>query len=231
MRVLVAEDTDRTAFLLRRGLEEEGYVVDVAVDGPEAIWHAGEWEYGVIVLDLTLSGFDGFEVCRRLRRRECWTPILMLSARDDVIERVHGLDVGGDDCLTVPFSFVELSARVRALIRRGAIRRPTVLEVGELRLDPVTRRAWRRDSELVLTAKEFALLELFLRRPGEVLTRTIILEQVWDFAFDGTSNVVDQYVAYLRRKIDHPFGRSDLQTLRGSGYRLRAAVRPLGRAG
>ncbi len=224
MRVLVAEDTDRAADLLRRGLEEEGYVVDVAVDGPEAVWYAGEWDYSAIVLDLMLPGFDGFEVCRRLRRRECWTPILMLAAGDDVTERVHGLDVGGDDCLTKPFSFVELTARVRALIRRGAVGRPTVLEVGELRLDPMNRRAWRGDSELALTAKEFALLELFLRRPGKVLTRTIILEQVWDFAFDGTSNVVDQYVAYLRRKIDHPFGRSDLQTLRGSGYRLRGEV-------
>lgn len=223
MHVLVVENVQRTADRVRRGLAEEGYVVDVATDGPEAIWSVGEWTYDAIVLDVTLPRCDGFEVCRRLRTTECWAPVLMLTARNDLLGRVRGLDAGGDDCLTKPFSFAELTARLRALIRRGAVSRPTVLEVGGLRLDPATRRAWRDDSELSLTAKEFALLELFLRRPGYVLTRTAILEQVWDFTFAGTSNVVDQYVAYLRRKIDHPFGCSDLQTLRGVGYRLQVS--------
>lgn len=226
VRVLLVEDALRVAAVLKRGLAEEGYAVDVAHDGPTAVWQATESGYDAIVLDVMLPGFDGFEVCQRLRAAERWAPVLMLTARHDVADRVRGLDAGADDYLTKPFSFAELSARVRALIRRGAAERPAVLRVGDLRLDPATRRAWRGEAELALTAKETALLELFLRHPGEVLSRTRILEHVWDFAFDGVSNVVDQYVAYLRRKIDRPFGREDLVTVRGAGYRLRAGEEP-----
>lgn len=221
MRVLVVEDEVRTAALLRRGLVEDGYAVDVAVDGPGALWQAGEFTYDVVVLDVLLPGLDGFEVCRRLRGHGCWAPVLMLTARDAVADRVRGLDAGADDYMVKPFSFAELSARLRALIRRGALERPTVLQVGDLRLDPATRRAWRGEVEVELSAKEFMLLELFLRHPGEVLTRTRILEHVWDYGYDGVSNVVDQYVAYLRRKVDRPFGAAQLETVRGAGYRLR----------
>ncbi|MEP6760166.1 MAG: response regulator transcription factor [Sporichthyaceae bacterium] len=222
MRVLVVEDEVRLAALLKRGLEEGGYSVDIAVDGPGAAWQATEFAYDAIVMDVMLPGFDGFEVCRRVRAADCWAPVLMLSARDAVTDRVRGLDVGADDYLTKPFSFDELAARLRALVRRGAPARPMVVEVGDLSLDPATRQAWRDGVELTLTGKEFALLELFLRHPGEVLSRTRILEHVWDTAYDGVSNVVDQYVTYLRRKVDRPFGRSDLETVRGAGYRLRA---------
>ncbi|MGI8577207.1 MAG: response regulator transcription factor [Nocardioidaceae bacterium] len=222
MRVLLVEDSARMAAVLKRGLVEEGYAVDVAVDGPDAVWQGTEFSYDVIVLDVMLPAFDGFEVCRQLRTAQRWMPVLMLTACAEVSARIRGLDVGADDYLTKPFSFSELAARLRALIRRGAAARPTVLQVGDLGLDPATRRAWRGEEELPLTAKEFALLELFMRHPGEVLPRTRILEHAWDFAYDGVSNVVDQYVAYLRRKIDRPFGRDDLQTVRGAGYRLRA---------
>ena len=211
------------ASLLKRGLEEEGYAVDVSGDGLEAVWMATENEYDVIVLDVMLPGIDGFEVCRRLRAEERWAPVLMLTARDQVEDRIRGLDAGSDDYLTKPFSFAELVARLRALLRRGSHERPTVLAVGDLRLDPSRRRAWRGKTQLDLTAKEFALLEFFMRHPGDVLSRTRLLEHVWDFAFDGTSNVIDQYVAYLRRKVDRPFGREDLETVRGAGYRLRDA--------
>jgi two-component system OmpR family response regulator len=221
MRVLVVEDAVRMATLLRRGLEEEGYAVDVAATGPDAVWQGVETAYDAIVLDVMLPGIDGFEVCSRLRAAERWAPVLMLTARGDVTDRVRGLDAGADDYLTKPFSFAELAARLRALVRRGSSRRPPVLVVGDLRMDPATRRVWRGSSELSLSATEFALLHLLMRHPGEVLSRTRILEHVWDFAFDGVSNVVDQYVAYLRRKIDRPFGRDDLETVRGVGYRLR----------
>jgi two-component system OmpR family response regulator len=221
MRLLVVEDELRMSELLARGLREEGYAVDVAHDGTEGLWLAGEQDYDAIVLDVMLPGIDGFEVCRRLRSMERWSPILLLTARDALDDRVGGLDAGADDYLTKPFSFEELAARVRALVRRGAAVRPAVVEVGELRFDPATHRAWRRDTELELSPKEMALLEFFLRHPGDVLTRTRILEHVWDFAYDGGSNVVDQYVAYLRRKVDKPFGRDDIETVRGVGYRLR----------
>jgi two-component system OmpR family response regulator len=221
MRLLVVEDDLRMAAMIQRGLAEDGYTVDLAGDGPEAVWQATEVAYDAIVLDLMLPGYDGFEVCHRLREAKRWSPVLMLTARDGVGDRIRGLDSGADDYLGKPFSFGELSARLRALIRRGAVARPLVLEAGSLRLDPASRTAWRGDVELSLSAKEFALLELFLRRAGEVLTRTQILENVWDFAFDGVSNVVDQYVAYLRRKIDRPFHVEQLETLRGAGYRLR----------
>jgi two-component system OmpR family response regulator len=226
VKALVVEDEVRTAALLRRGLAEEGYAVDVAVDGPEGVWHATEFGYDVVILDVMLPGFDGFEVCRRLRSTGCWAPVLMLTARSELAERVRGLDCGADDYLAKPFSFDELLARLRALIRRGAPERPAIVQAGDLRLDPATRRAWRGEAELHLSPKEFALLELFLRHPDQVLTRTRILEHAWDCAYDGGSNVVDQYVAYLRRKVDRPFGLAQLETVRGAGYRLRAAPGP-----
>src|SRR5579883_451628 len=220
MRLLVVEDEPRMAGLLKRGLEEEGHSVDVVGTGPEGVWMGTENPYSAIVLDVMLPGFDGFEVARRLRAAGRWAPILLLTARTEVADRVEGLDAGADDYLAKPFSFVELSARIRALVRRGQPERPVVLSVGDLRLDPASRRAWRGEDELDLSAKEFALLELFMRHQGELLTRSAILDQVWDYAYDGVSNVVDQYVAYLRRKIDRPYGRSDLKTVRGAGYRL-----------
>jgi two-component system OmpR family response regulator len=223
MRVLVVEDEVRTAALLRRGLSEAGYSVDVALDGPDAVWRASEFSYDAVVLDVMLPGYDGVEVCRRLRGSGRWAPVLMLTARGDLAARVRGLDSGADDYLAKPFSFDELFARLRALIRRGAPERPTPVQCGDLRLDPATRRVWRGDTELALSPKEFALLELFLRHPGQVLTRTRILEHVWDYSYDGVSNVIDQYVGYLRRKIDRPFGVTQLETVRGVGYRLRDA--------
>ncbi len=221
MRVLVVEDEAKMAGLIKRALQEEGHAVDVAGDGPEGLWLATENRYAAIVLDIMLPGFDGVELCRRLRAADDWTPVLMLTARDAVEDRVRGLDVGADDYLVKPFSLLELSARLRALARRDDRARPAVLTVGDLRLDPATKRAWRGEAELKLSPKEFSLLELFLRHPGTVLTRSQILEAVWDFAYAGTSNVVDQYVTYLRRKIDAPFGRHDIETVRGMGYRLR----------
>jgi two-component system OmpR family response regulator len=222
VRVLVVEDELRMAALLKRGLQEDGYAVDVASTGRDAVWQATEFDYDAVLLDLMLPGLDGVEVCRRLRSAGRWVPVLMLTARDAVEDRVRGLDAGADDYLTKPFSFAELSARVRAMIRRGAVERPTELRVADLRLEPASRRAWRGEAELTLSAKEFALLELFLRHPDQVLTRTRILEHVWDFAYEGASNVVDQYVLYLRRKMDRPFRVEQLETVRGAGYRLRS---------
>jgi two-component system OmpR family response regulator len=221
MRVLVVEDEKKLAELLARGLREEGHAADLADRGEEALWMAHAVPYDAIVLDVMLPGLDGFDVCRRLRRDGVWSPVLMLTARDAVDDRVTGLDAGADDYLAKPFSFEELLARLRALARRAPQERPTVLEVGELRLDPAAHRAWRDDVELDLSAKEFALLELFLRRPGVVLTRTQLLDGAWDIAFEARSNVVDVYVRYLREKIDRPFGRDSIETVRGVGYRLR----------
>ncbi len=226
MRILVVEDDARMASMLRRGLAEDGYSVDVARDGVDALWRASEIEYDSVVLDLMLPGMDGLEVCRRLREAGGWAPILMLTARSGVADRVQGLDAGADDYLAKPFSFAELSARLRALVRRGSTARPAVLSAGDLVLNPNTRQVWRREVPIDLSGKEFALLELFLRRPGDVLTRPVIIEHVWDFAFDGVSNVVDQHVASLRRKIDRPFGVQQLDTIRGVGYCLRAEPRP-----
>jgi two-component system OmpR family response regulator len=208
------------ATLLKRGFTDEGYSVDIASSGTDGLWMGLENPYDAIVLDVMLPGKDGFEVCRELRAAERWTPIIMVTARASVDDRVRGLDAGADDYLLKPFSFAELSARARALVRRGTQERPATLEVGDLRLDPARHRAWRGSAELTLSPKEMALLELFLRHPDEVITRTQILEHVWDFAYDGLSNVVDQYVSYLRKKIDKPFGRDDLKTVRGVGYRL-----------
>ena len=223
MRVLVVEDEIRMAALLKRALEEEGHAVDVAGDGLEGLWLATENQYAAIVLDVMLPGMDGFELCRRLRESGAWAPVLMLTARDAVTDRVRGLDAGADDYLVKPFSLMELAARLRALARRDGRVRPPVLVEGDLRLDPAAKRAWRGQTELALSPKEFSLLELFLRHPGNVLTRSQIIEEIWDFAYDGGSNVVDQYVNYLRRKIDVPFGRHDIETVRGMGYRLRRA--------
>jgi two-component system, OmpR family, response regulator len=224
MRVLVVEDEPRMAALLKLGLEEERYAVEIAANGPDALWLGTENLYDVIVLDGMLPGLDGFDVCRQLRENGRWAPILMLTARDTVEDRIRGLDAGADDYLAKPFSFCELLARLRALLRRGPEERPAVLVVGDLTLDPATREVGRAGEAIDLTAKEFALLELLMRHPGEVLSRTRILEHVWDFAYDPASNVVDQYVAYLRRKLDKPFGRDDIETVRGAGYRLRASA-------
>jgi len=219
MRVLVVEDEVRMAGLLKRALQEEGHAVDVAADGQEGLWLATENAYGAIVLDVMLPGLDGFQVCRRLRESGSWVPVLMLTARDAVGDRVRGLDAGADDYLVKPFSLLELAARLRALARRDDRFRPVILAEGDLRLDLAAKRAWRAGTELHLSPKEFALLEFFLRHPGVVLTRSQLIEAVWDFAYDGGSNVVDQYVNYLRRKI----GRHDIETVRGMGYRLRHA--------
>jgi two-component system OmpR family response regulator len=223
MRVLVVEDERKLGELLRRGLGEEGYAADLADRGEEALWMAQAVPYDAIVLDVMLPGADGFEICRRMRGRGVWAPVLMLTARDAVDDRVNGLDAGADDYLTKPFAFEELLARLRALTRRAPVERPPVLQVGDLRLDPAAHRAWRGDEELDLSAKEFALLELFMRRPGVTLSRTQLLDGAWDIAFESRSNVVDVYVRYLREKIDRPFGHHSLETIRGVGYRLRAA--------
>jgi two-component system, OmpR family, response regulator len=221
MRALVVEDELKMAALVRRGLVEEGYAADVARTGEDALWMARAVPYDVIVLDVMLPGVDGFAVCRDLRESGVWTPILMLTARDDVKDRVAGLDSGADDYLTKPFSFAELLARMRALTRRGLAERPTVLEVGSLRLDPATRQVWRKGVQVALSAKEFALLETFMRRPGQVLTRLDLIDHAWDYAYENRSNVVDVYVRYLRSKIDRPFGLASIETVRGAGYRLR----------
>jgi two-component system OmpR family response regulator len=222
VRVLVVEDEVKMAGLLRRGLRADGMVVDVAADGEQALWMAGSTPFDAIVLDVMLPGMDGFEVCRRLRRDGVWAPVLMLTARDAVDDRVAGLDNGADDYLTKPFSFAELAARLRALVRRGPVERPVVLTVGDLHLDPAARRVHRGGTDIGLSAKEFALLEAFMRRPGEVLDRLQLLEQAWDYEYENRSNVVDVYVRYLRTKIDRPFGVESVETVRGAGYRLRA---------
>jgi two-component system, OmpR family, response regulator len=221
MRVLIVEDEAKMAGLLGRGLEREGMAVDLAVDGEEGLWRAEAVEYDAIVLDLMLPGIDGLEVCRRLREAGVWSPILMLTARDAVRDRIAGLDRGADDYLTKPFSYAELLARLRAIVRRGRPERPTDLRAGDLRLDPATRQAWRGKDEMVLSAKEFALLETFMRRPGEVLSRFQLLEHAWDYEYESRSNIVDSYVRFLRDKIDRPFGVESIETVRGVGYRLR----------
>jgi two-component system OmpR family response regulator len=221
MRVLIVEDQVKMAGLIRRGMRNEGIVADVAIKGEDALWMAEATEYDAIVLDIMLPGIDGFEVCRRLRTAGIWSPILLLTARDSISDRVAGLDGGADDYLTKPFSFAELLARLRALVRRGSIERPVELQVGALRLDPATKRVWRDEAEIGLSAKEFAILETFMRRPGEVLSRYALLEQAWDYDYENRSNVVDSYVRFLRRKIDKPFGTDSIETVRGSGYRLR----------
>ena len=223
MRVLIVEDEVKMAGLIRRGLHEEGMAADVAVKGEDALWMASATGYDAIVLDVMLPGLDGFQTCRRLRDDGIWAPVLMLTARDAVEDRVAGLDGGADDYLTKPFSFAELLARLRALVRRGPVERPTVLEVDDLRLDPATQQAWRGEEEIALSQKEFALLETFMRRPGQVLSRYQLLEHAWDYEYENRSNVIDVYVRYLRQKVDRPFGAESIETVRGSGYRLRRA--------
>jgi two-component system, OmpR family, response regulator len=222
MRLLIVEDEPKLAGLLARGLGEEGHAADVASRGEDALWMAQAAPYDAILLDVMLPGLDGFATCRELRARGIWTPVLMLTARDGVEDRIEGLDTGADDYLVKPFAFTELLARLRALVRRAPAERPAELRVGDLRLDPATHRARRGETELDLSVKEFALLELFMRRAGETLTRVQLLDGAWDMAFESRSNIVDVYVRYLREKIDRPFGRHTIETVRGVGYRLRA---------
>ncbi len=218
MRVLVVEDEPKLASLLRQGLRRHGMAVDLAGTGPDAVALATGTAYDVILLDVMLPGFDGYEVCRRLRAQEVWSPTLMLTARDEIDDRVRGLDSGADDYLVKPFSSDELLARMRALVRRGAPARPTRIRAGEIVLDPATRQVWRADEELSLTAREFALLETLMRRAGEVLSRYELLEHVWDGSYENRSNVIEVYIGYLRDKL----GRDLIETVRGAGYRLRA---------
>lgn len=223
MRVLVIEDEVRLARAVQRGLEAEGFAVDVALDGTDGLWRAQEDAYDVIVLDIMLPGMNGYRVCSALREAANWTPILMLTAKDGEHDEAEALDTGADDYLSKPFSFVVLLARLRALIRRGSPERPTVLSAGDLRLDPASRRCWRGETEITLTGREFSLLEFLLRRSGQVVSKTEILEHVWDPAYDGDSNIVEVYVGYLRKKIDMPFDRRGIETVRGAGYRLAAS--------
>jgi two-component system OmpR family response regulator len=221
MRVLIVEDEAKMAALIRKGLRQEGMAADIAAEGKEALWMAGSTEYDAIVLDVMLPGIDGFEVCRRLRDDGVSSPVLMLTARDGVPDRVAGLDAGADDYLVKPFSYAELLARLRALARRGGGERSPQLRVGDLRLDPAKHQVWRGDREIELSAKEFAVLEVFMRRPGEVLSRFQLLEHAWDYEYENRSNIVDSYVRLLRNKIDKPFGVESIQTVRGAGYRMR----------
>jgi two-component system, OmpR family, response regulator len=221
MRLLVVEDDIKMAALLRRGLGEDGLAVDLASSGEQALVRARATEYDAIVLDVNLPGISGFETCRQLRELGTWAPVLMLTARDSVEDRIAGLDGGADDYLTKPFSLGELSARLRALFRRQPSERPAVLEVGDIKLDPARRHVSRNGTEIDLSAKEFSLLETFMRSPGRVLTRFQLLEHAWDYSYEQRSNVVDVYVRYLREKLDRPFGVKSIETVRGSGYRLR----------
>ncbi len=221
MRVLVVEDEPKMADLLRRGLIEDGYAVDIAADGPSGYHAAMVCDYDAVVLDVMLPGMSGFDICREWRNRHKWVPVLMLTARGAVTDRVGGLDGGADDYLTKPFHLDELFARLRSLIRRGPTPRPTVLAVGTLRIDPASRRCWRDDVEIGLTTKEFGLLELLMRRPGVVLTRDHLVEHCWDFAYESRSNIVDVHIRALRDKVDRPFGVRSIETVRGIGYRVR----------
>ncbi|MBW8751740.1 MAG: response regulator transcription factor [Propionibacteriales bacterium] len=221
MRILVVEDEKRLAASLQAGLQAEGFAVDTAHDGEEGLWYAREHDYDAILLDLMLPRVNGYEVCATLRAEENWTPILMLTARAGESDQVEALDTGADDYVTKPFSFQVLLARLRSLLRRGVRERPTLLTVGDLVLDPATRMVTRNGTELSLTSREHSLLEFLMRRDGQVVTKSDILANVWDYAFEGDPNIVEVYVGRLRRKVDRPFGRSDIETLRGSGYRLR----------
>ncbi len=220
MRVLVVEDEKQLAAGLRTGLEAEGFAVDVALDGNDGLWMAREHPYDAIVLDIMLPGLNGFRVCAALREEGNWTPILMLTAKDGELDEAEALDTGADDYLTKPFSYVVLVARLRALLRRGARERPAVLDAGDLRLDPASRQVWRGEAEVALTAREAALLEYLLRRRGEVVSKRDILAHVWDDHFEGDPNIIEVYIRRLRTKLDRPFGRAAVETVRGAGYRL-----------
>ena len=222
MRVLIVEDQVRLAGLLRRVLRGGGDAADVAINGEDALWMAGATSYDAIVMDVMLPGIDGFETCRRLREEGVWTPILMLTARDAVRDRVAGLDGGADDYVTKPFELTELMARLRALARRREVARPTVLEVGSLRIDPASRRVWRGEQEVEVSGKGFALLEIFMRSPGVVLSRFDLLEGAWDNGYENRSNVISVHIRQLREQIDKPFGVHSIETVRGAGYRLRS---------
>jgi two-component system OmpR family response regulator len=220
MRVLVVEDEKRLAVGLKKGLEAEGFAADVALNGDDGLWMARENPYDAIVLDLMLPGTNGYQVCSTLREAGVWTPILVLTAMDDELDEAEALDLGADDFLTKPFSYLVLVARLRALIRRGTPERPVVLVAGDLKLDPGSRQVWRGDAEIQLTARELSLLEFLLRRKGQVVSKREILEHVWDYNFDGDPNIVEVYIRHLRNKLDRPFGRSSIETARGAGYRL-----------
>jgi len=220
VRVLIVEDEKTLARALRRGLERHGFAIDVALDGDEGLWLAREVHYDAVVLDIMLPGRNGYEVCAELRAADVWTPILMLTAKDGELDHAEALDTGADDFLTKPFSFVVLVAHLRALVRRGGGRRPAVLVAGDLALDPARHRCRRGEVEIELTSRQFSLLEFLMRRAGDVLSKTEIVENVWDDAFVGDLNIVEVYIRYLRKKIDEPFGRAAIQTVRGAGYRL-----------
>jgi two-component system OmpR family response regulator len=222
VRVLVVEDEKRLAAGLKKGLEAEGFAADVALNGTDGLWMARENPYDAIVLDIMLPGMNGYQVCATLREEKIWTPILVLTAKDGEFDEAEALDIGADDYVTKPFSFVVLVARLRSLIRRGAGERPVILQAGDLRFDPGARRAWRGEAEVDLTAREMALLEFLLRHKGEVVSKGAILDHVWDYDFEGDSNIVEVYVGHLRNKLDRPFGRNALETVRGVGYRLAA---------
>jgi len=222
MRVLVVEDERQLAEGLRDGLEAEGFAVDVAGDGMDGLWMAREHPYDAIILDIMLPGLNGFRLCSTLREEGNWTPILMLTAKDGELDEAEALDTGADDYLTKPFSFVVLVAHLRALLRRGVPERPAVLEAGDLQFDPATRRAQRGETGLELTTREAALLEFLLRRPGQVLSKQTIIDHVWNNEFEGDPNIVEVYIRRLRNKVDRPFGRKAISTIRGSGYRLAA---------
>src|SRR3954447_3200771 len=220
VRVLVVEDESRLAFAIKRGLEEEGFAVECAMTGTDGLWLAQERSYDAIVLDIMLPGHNGYQVCRELRAGGVWTPILMLTAKDGEYDHAEALDTGADAFLTKPFSFVVLLARLRALLRRTGRARPVTYTAGDLTVDPVTHRCRRGDTEVALTAREFAVLEFLLRRAGEVVSKGEILDNVWDFAFEGDPNIVEVYIRHLRRKLDEPFGKQLIETIRGAGYRL-----------
>ena len=222
MRVLVVEDETRLARGLKNGLEADGFATDVALNGTDGLWMARENPYDAIVLDIMLPGVNGFKVCSILREEGIWIPILMLTAKDGELDEAEALDLGADDYLTKPFSYVVLVARLRALLRRGAPERPAVLQAGSLHLDPGSRQAWIEDTEVELTAREMALLEFLVRRKGEVVSKRDILGHVWDYDFMGDPNIVEVYIRHLRNKLDRPFERNSIQTVRGSGYRLKA---------
>ena len=224
MRVLVVEDELRMASVIRRSLAREGVATDVTARGEESLEMAAAVDYDAIILDVMLPDMSGFEACRAMRERGVWAPVLMLTARDAVADRVAGLDSGADDYLVKPFALAELHARLRSLARRGRPERPAVLEVGDLRLDPARREVSRGGVDIQLSAKEFALLETLMRRPGEVLSRLELIEHAWDLAYEARSNVVEVYVRRLRERVDRPFGRASIETVRGVGYRLREAA-------